>query len=248
MRPAIALALLAFAASAIAQEKLSGSNIDVRTGIAFTIPAATAQKMLPDGWEVNSPPSGPSQGANLTMTFLEQVSSQDAQGATLPPFQGVAIGIPARKKDGSAAGNMIVAGLFTAGAPGAYGVYLPATGGVERRQRIDGDGKVLVEERWSFKSADGNAIEATVHYVRGPGARAKSESKVYSGVKPDFYRIYRVDLVTDVVRGATGVDRATQVSVKASGARLASLLDGNEKIVAVTSIPSYSRMVYLPGP
>jgi hypothetical protein len=248
MRAAISFVLLALAGSALAQEKLSLSNIDVRTGIAFTIPAAAAQKLLPEGWEVNSPTSGPSQGANLTFTLLEQVSSQDAQGAALAPFQGVAIGVPARKKDGSAAGNMIVAGLFTAGgAPGAYGVYQAATGNVERRQRIDGDGKVLIEERWTFKSADGNAIDATVHYVRGAGARAKTESKVYSAAKPDFYRIYRVDLVSDVVRGG-GADRATMVSVKASGPKLGALLDGNEKIVAITAIPSYSRMVYLPGP
>ena len=73
------------------------------------------------------------------------------------------MGIPARKKGSDAAGNMIVAGLFTnKGAPGAYGVYLPATGGVERRQRIDGEGKALIEERWSFKGADGNALDVTV--------------------------------------------------------------------------------------
>jgi hypothetical protein len=248
MRSAIGFILLAFFGPALAQEKLSGSNIDVRTGIAFTIPAAVAQKMLPEGWEVNSPAAGPTQGANLTMTLLEQVSAQDAQGAALKPFQGVAIGVPARKKDGSAAGTMIVTGLFTGGgAPGAYGVYMPATGTVERRQRLDGDGKLLVEERWTFRSADGNALEATVHYARGQGARAKAESKAYSAAKPDFYRIYRVDLVSEVVR-STGVDRATVVTVKASGPKLGALLDGSEKVIAVTSIPSYSRMVYLPTP
>ena len=86
-----------------------------------------------------------------------------------------------------------------------------------------------------------------MHYVRGAAGRAKGESKVYSAAKPDFYRIYRVDTVSDVVRGS-GADRTTMVSVKASGPKLGALLDGKEKIVAITSIPSYSRMVYLPGP
>jgi len=248
MRALATLALIAFFGPALAQEKLSGTNIDVRTGIALKIPDAAAQKALPDGWEVNSPASGPSQGANLTLTLLEQMSSNDAQGAALPTIQGVAIGVPAKKKGGDAAGNMIVGGLFTgAGAPGAYGMYLQATANVERRQRMDGD-KVIIEEKWMFKSPDGNALEATIHYVRGAGTRAKTESKVYSAGKPDFYRIYKVDLVSEVVRGAGATDRVTLVSVKGSGPRIGALLDGSEKVLAVTSIPAYVRAVYLPGP
>jgi len=143
---------------------------------------------------------------------------------------------------------MVVAGMFTGkGAPGAYGVYLPATVNLERRQRVDGDGKTLIEERWSAKGPDGHWIEAELQFTRGPTVRAKSESKAYSGARPDFYRIYRAETVSDLVRGANGTD-VSAVSVSVGGQKYAPLLGGPQKIVSVSSVPSFVRAIYLPGP
>lgn len=175
--------------------------------------------------------------------------AQDAQGAPVEPARGTVLVIPARKKGSDAAGSMVVAGMFTGkAAPGAYGVYLPATINLERKQRIDGDGKLLVEERWSAKGPDGHSIEAEVQYVRGATARAKSDSKAYSGARPDFYRIYRAETVSDVARSADGMNRVVSVSVRVGGQKYAPLFDGPQQIVSVTGIPSFVRAVYLPGP
>src|SRR6267378_1253125 len=57
-----------------------GSNIDVRTIVAVKIADAEAQKLLPPGWQVNPIASGPNHGANLTMTFIDQLLNQDAEG------------------------------------------------------------------------------------------------------------------------------------------------------------------------
>jgi hypothetical protein len=41
--------------------------------------------------------------------------------------------------------------------------------------------------------------------------------------------------------------RVTSFSFKASGPRLASIFDGNEQLIAITSVPHYSRTIYLPA-
>ncbi|HEY9065254.1 MAG TPA: hypothetical protein VIO33_09750, partial [Burkholderiaceae bacterium] len=57
--------LLLLACSSVAQEKFAGSNLDVRTVLAFKASDAAVQKMLPPGWLVNAPTSGPAKGSNL---------------------------------------------------------------------------------------------------------------------------------------------------------------------------------------
>ena len=49
-------------------EKYTGSNVDVRTILSFKASDGAVQKMLPEGWEVNSPAAGPSKGANLGLS------------------------------------------------------------------------------------------------------------------------------------------------------------------------------------
>ena len=54
--------------------------------------------------------------------------------------------------------------------------------------------------------------------------------------------------MADIARStAMSVDRITKVSFKASGPKLAPLFDGSEQLISVTSIPSYSRTIFLPG-
>ena len=46
---------------------------------------------------------------------------------------------------------------------------------------------------------------------------------------------------------ATNVDRVTKFSLKATGPKIAPLFDGSQQLIAVTSVPWYSRQVSLPG-
>ena len=77
---------------------------------------------------------------------------------------------------------------------------------------------------------------------------SKTNPNVHSAAKPDFYRIYRIEQAVDVVRStATGVDRVTKLSFKASGGKLGQLFDGTEQLISVISVPWYTRQLYLPG-
>jgi hypothetical protein len=231
-------------------EKLTGSNVDVRTALAFKAPDAAVRKLLPAGWDPNPPASGPTQGANLNVVLVEQITSQDPEGKPVAPLRGVVMTIPSKKSGSDAAGPMVFAGLFSPpGAPGAYGVFMPAKVTSERRLRSSVEGKTTVEEFWELLSDEAHALKIELQYVRGTAARSQVETKVYSAAKPDFFRIYRTELAADVARSAaTDVDRVLRFSLKASGRKIAPLFDGSEQLVAVTAIPWYSRQVYVPGP
>ena len=250
MRGLLSIAVCLFIAPALAQEKFNSSNVDVRTVLAFKASDAAVQRLLPEGWEINSPASGPAKGANLSLVLLEQVSVLDAEGKPTPILRGAVFVAPVKKKGSDAGGSMVLLGLITPpGAPGAYNVYMPAAAVTHRKQSIDSDGVTTVEESWSFSGPDGHAIEVQVAYERAAPARAKTESKTYSGAKPDFYRIYRVESSSDVARSVpNGVDRVQKISYKATGSKFTTVLDGTEQLIAVTSIPSYTRQVFLPGP
>ena len=66
MRVLAVLSLILLAAPAVAQEKFVGNDASVRTTLDFKVPAAQIQKLLPDGWEINSPSSGPSASCSIS--------------------------------------------------------------------------------------------------------------------------------------------------------------------------------------
>jgi hypothetical protein len=127
-------------------------------------------------------------------------------------------------------------------------VFLPAKVSIDRKVHSDAEGKATVEEIWDVRG-EGHSIHVRVSYVRGMPAHTKSEAKVYSGAKPEFFRIYRVEQGMDVARSIeTGVDRVSAFSLKATGPKLSMLHEGSPQLVAVTAIPWYSRSVYVvPG-
>ena len=91
------LTICAFASPTLAQEKFVGGNVDVRTVLSFKVSDTAAQKLLPQGWELNPPLAGPSQGSNLSLVLVDSVMAQDAEGKPQPPFRGAVLAIPAKK-------------------------------------------------------------------------------------------------------------------------------------------------------
>ncbi|MGB7184456.1 MAG: hypothetical protein WBD51_21170, partial [Burkholderiaceae bacterium] len=67
----------ALATQSHAGEKLSGTNVDVRTLLFFSAPDAAVQKVVPEGWEIGSPPKGPFKGFNLVLVLIDSVSALD---------------------------------------------------------------------------------------------------------------------------------------------------------------------------
>jgi len=106
----------------------------------------------------------------------------------------------------------------------------------------------MIDETWDIRGDDSNTLQVELQFTRGVLARGMGEAKLYSGAKPDFYRIYKFEQATDVVRStAIGIHRVSKFSFKASGSKLAPLFDGSQQLIAITSVPFYSRTIYLPA-
>jgi len=245
-RMLIALLVLA-AAPAIAEEKLSAVDLSVRTAMTFKVNEGALQKLLPVGFEMNSPAAGPAKGANLAITLIDYLMVQDPEGKSLPPRSTVAMNIPSKKTATGEAVGMVIGGfILEAGVPGPYFNFGAAKISVNRQSHTI-DGKSIIDETWDIKANDGSALEVVLQFERGVPARGKVETKIHSAAKPEFYRIYKFEQATDVVRSAsTGLDRATKFNIKASGPKLAPLFDGTQQVISITSVPYYSRTIYIP--
>src|SRR3989441_6845301 len=138
-----------------------GSNVDVRTIVAVKIAEAEAQKLLPPGWQVNPIASGPNQGATLTMTFIDQLLNQDAEGkpAAVSSTRTLAFGVPAKNAQTGAAGNNVVRTITTnpAAAPGAYKVGMPGRMRLQQSLQAAGNEPAAGPRRWGGAGQAGGA-------------------------------------------------------------------------------------------
>jgi hypothetical protein len=251
MRNILLAALLLVATPAAAEDnlKLSATDLSVRIGLTFKVSDAVVQKLLPAGWEVNSPTAGPSKGFNLGIGLIDYIMVQDPEGKPLPPRSTVVLNIPAKKVATGETATMIFGGFVAqAGVPGPYGVYGPANVTVDRRSHTGPDGKSIISESWEAKGDDGSLLNIQIEFERGVPARGKVEAKFRSAAKPDFFRVYRFEQAADVARStAASIDRVSKFSFKATGPTFAPIFDGTEQLISITSSPSYSRSIYLPA-
>ncbi len=72
-----ALSMAACLPSQARAETFSVANNDYRTYLYFQAPEATAQQLLPAGWQATLAQSGPTQGTNLVVILLDQLMAQD---------------------------------------------------------------------------------------------------------------------------------------------------------------------------
>jgi hypothetical protein len=228
-------------------EKLFASDVVVRTILAFKVPDAAVQKTLAAGWAISPSTTGHGQGANLIIYVTDFQMIQDAQGKSIPTRPSVALIVPAKRVGSDLAAFMVTGGFTAQGnTPGPYGNFAPARVNVDRRSQTDGDGKTTVTENWEMKADDETALDLRVQFVRGVPIREKVAWQYYSAAKPDFHRTYRIEHGVDVVRSVPArIDRVSTFSFKAGGPKLAPLFDGTEQLISITSIPFYSRSIFL---
>jgi hypothetical protein len=182
--------------------------------------------------------------------LVEGLAADGADGkAVLNQGKFALWAIPAKNEQTGGGAIMIIGGLTSQpqAAPGAYAVYSPARITMAKSARSDGPNVTTSEENWQAANDVGDQLRFVITYERGIGTRAHVEPRVYSATKPDFYRVYKADQVTDVVHAiAPDARRAKTLEFTASGPNLSKIFDGKEELVAVTSIPAYYRQIFLP--
>jgi len=246
----LVLLLGPLAAGIASSETRVGSDLNVRTVVALKVAEAEAQRLLPAGWQVNPAASGPSQGANLSLVFIDELLAQDPEGkAQTNSVRRLAVVVFAKNPTTGAAGSNVIRVLTTSaeGMPGPYKTSAPASLRLEQSIKATDMEPASVTERWEVRDRSGGTITLALEYTRGAPMRSKGESKVYGGPDPNFFRIYRFDSGGDVLRSVpTGVDRVKKLSLRVATAELKKAFDGKEQVVSVTALPWYLREVSLP--
>ena len=250
-RPIVSvLAVLALAVPAARADTILEQNVEQRFQLDFHVPDAALKKMLPEGWEPVVATAGNAKDANLRMIFIDRVAVLGPDAKPRGSTQMVYLAIPVKQTAGSAAGQMIIAGLTkdAADAPGAFGVYQPASTAKMARSLTASGAAVLVDEDWDFAAASGEHMQVHVKYERAPAAKGGGEVKFFNPSDPRKYQTFETEQGIDITRNATTnpPDRVKEFSYKAGGGRIAALFDGTEKVLSWDSFPWYNRTVLAP--
>jgi hypothetical protein len=227
------------------------SIAETRLAVGLRVGQAELQSKLPAPWEVNPITSGPLKEANLSLHFIDSLLVQDGQGK--PDMGGInraaVFSVPAKNTQTGEMAIFVIGGLASnlLNIPGAYKNYLQAT--LRREQTYKGANieAGLVEDFWEVRDTRGGGIDLRVQYQRALPSRAKSERKLYSAVEPSFFRIYRIDEATDIVKSIpAGIDRVQNYQLRVTVSELRKLFDGTEQLVGIVASPMYLRQVFLP--
>jgi hypothetical protein len=232
-------------------ETLVQQNVDARVIVAFRVGQTALQGWLPAPWKVDPVAAGPSKDANLIVTFVDQLINQDAEGKLVAggTTRIVAVGAPAKHEHtGETAPFLLRA--FDAnpqGVPGPYKGAVEAT--IRREASVKGANleQGTGSELWEMRDSGGGVIELRLEYQRGVPSRAKVEGRPHSSVDPGFFRIYRIDQGTDVVRSVpAGTDRVRSYHFRITVPEFRTLFDGTERLVSIAVQPWYVRQAFLP--
>ena len=222
---------------------LFATSWDKRTTLLFQVPESTVKKLLPEGWE-----SAPlAQGVNLQVVFAESILVRYADGKTDGNDRVVTWVVPAKRKDGGDKGAMVAGGFISSRekAPGPYGAWSPAASAVfTRNSSTTIDGQPQVRETWEFGSDVGDTLNFEVEFEAGPLSYGKADSKVFSAVRDGFYRVYRIEQASETIPATDA--RIRSLIFRAKGPNLSTLFDGSERLVGVSSVPWFSRQIFLP--
>jgi hypothetical protein len=232
-------------------ETLFESVVDTGLIVALRVGQAELQGCLPDPWQVFPPPAGPFKGANFFIAFSDRLLSLNPEGK---PADGgidrlVRLVVPAKhSQTGESA--LVVTRMYTGNPkkiPGPYKNSVHTT--VRREQTLKGANVEAGagDDFWEVRDTGGGIMDLRVQYQRALPSRAKVEQKVYSAVEPGFFRIYRIDQVTDVVKSIPGgIDRVQNYQLRVTMSELRKLFDGTEYLVAIAVLSSYVRQTFLP--
>ena len=239
---AIAISI-ASAPVAVAEKQTETIVSEQRTSISLRATVEGVQSLLPAGWTAAGP--------NISLVFMDRKLALGPDGK--PLFSGVnrvlVMSASAKNPQTGETRGLIVGGYSAdpAGVPGAYNVYKPGSIDLTRTERIEGTRSDTVNEQWTVKAADGGTLNVNLTFTRGVPTLAPFELKIHSGADPSFYRIYRGEQATDVLRSANGgADRVQSITVTASGGMLGKVVGDKAQVLSVSNSPYYSRKTFLP--
>jgi hypothetical protein len=232
-------------------ETLLEHSAETRMQLDFVVSDAALKRFLPAGWETDVATSGGAKDCNLRMIFVDRSDITGPDGAPKGTSQLVYLEVPVKKPGANLAGRMVMGGLTAEAkdAPGAFGVYKPATS--HRMEHSTGGAAgqpIQTSENWEFAGSNGERMELHLKYERRVARRGVGEIKLFSAADPSFYQIVKLAQGLDPMRNATVPSRDTvsEFQYRGTGGILGTLFDGSERVVSIDSIHWNDRAIYLP--
>lgn len=229
-------------------ETFSGSNIDSRVIVGLGTDPDSVQAFLPDGWTSVPFPSGPLEGANLLVSFVDGMLMVDAESNPLSPASRRAVillGL-AKENDGDASRIYVMRAYTTEPQNDPYAVNAAAE--IARTTSLTGpaEGGRKSADNWMLQVPNGR-LAMSLDYTTGNRIWSPGEARSYSSTNPDFYRIYRYDSVTDLAMSKPlGKPLSGSFSIESSVPELNGIFNGEEEVVTILDIPVRVRKIFLP--
>lgn len=235
----------------VCAETLVQSTVETRLMVALRVGQSELQKLVPAPWQLMSLPGGPLKDANFFIVFIDSFLVQDAQGK---PDKGginraVVFAVPAKHTQTGEMATVVIGGFNPNidSVPGPYKNYVQANIRREQTHKEVNLEAGVGEDFWEVRDARGVSIELRMQYQLALPLRAKSEQKVYSAVEPSFFRIYRMETATDLIKSIpAGINRVQNYQLRVVVPELSKLFDGTEQLVGITANPLYVRQIFLP--
>jgi hypothetical protein len=243
----LAFALLFSPAIVTAQDYVEWST-ETRASVGFQVNAAAVAPLLPAGWALQESRDAPGR-VNISVTFMDRHQVLDAQGQPIGSGTSryMVVSVQARHESNGLSATMIVNGISPEGI-GAYEVYQPAVvANVERATSAQAQEFGVSNETWEFAANSGDSVTLKMRYRQAMPVRRESSVVIRSGRKPEFTRTYVIDQATDSL-GVPSIpeSRVEQFAFTATGPLFSRIFDGTERITGVSSIPMYTREIFIP--
>jgi hypothetical protein len=232
-------------------ENLTESTMETRSMVFLQVASTELQRWVPASMQIAPPPAGPFKDANLFMLFIDCLLRQDPQGKPVPGGinHSAVFVVPVNHKQTGEMVFLVIHGLTDnpENVPGPYKNYKLSSIRRELNHSVSGLNAVENSDTWEFKVGSEMLIDFHVKYEQALPMRSKPMQKIYSGAEPEFYRIYKVDYLTDLVKSIPAkIDRVKDYRLKVSVPELGKLFDGTEQLVGIGSVPAYVRDIFLP--
>lgn len=245
----IALAVaLSGAIDAARAETVVGSTVESRVLLGFKIEDSIVTGMLPDGWFSVTLPKGPMTGSNLMVSFIDRHAAMDAEGRPVAP--GIAASMVAFGRNPEVDGVRVFVTRVYEETPLENNYGNGHAADISRVASFEdaGGGDREMSENWTVVSDSGDKITLDLTTrIAGFGWSPGGESRPYSSVEPEFFRIYRYDqLVGLAMNTAMGRTLDGSIGFSATGPDLAGIFGDAAEPVAVVLIPTYVRTISLP--
>jgi hypothetical protein len=243
------MSLILLSAKQSKAETLVENSLFYRIYVAFKVDQKAAQAWLPTPWKAVSVPKGTFKGANFYILLDDKFIMQNGEGkpikdGTYCSATLIAFGKNQKTEEFAVFVTRI---YWPYDDPHDYKNGVKAT--VHREATIKGSTSKSGEgsEVWKVQDGAGGILEFRMDYQRAVPKRAKREFKVRSNVKPDFFRIYRDDYASDLVKSIpAGIDRVQNYKFRVTMPELLKMFDGSEQLIGILVNPCRVRQRFRP--